>query len=153
MQRLIEYISRCPFSLTRIIRLTDEGNVLYRAGKSTCLPFPILRNEKIKAGAKRNFEIFKPLDFLAEVTQHIPNKGEHQLRYYGFYSNKQRGMRNKKTEKGELPENQKIKKRCSHTWAMLIKMVYEVVMCTRVSNVWRENAHNFIHRKKTGGCN
>ena len=24
------------------------------------------------------------LDFLAEVTQHIPNKGEHLIRYYGW---------------------------------------------------------------------
>ena len=63
-----------------------------------CLPFPILGNEKLKAGARRNLEVFKPLDFLAEVTQHIPNKGEHQLRYYGYYSNKQRGVRNRKIE-------------------------------------------------------
>ncbi len=126
MQRLIEYISRCPFSLSRLIKLTEEGKVLYRAVKPSCLPFPILGNGNLKAGAKRNFEVFDPLDFLAEVTQHIPNKGEHQIRYYGFYSNKQRGMRNKKAEKGELPEEQKIKKKCSPTWAMLIKMVYEV---------------------------
>jgi len=45
MQKIIEYISRCPFSLARIINVTDEGKVLYRAGKSTCLPFPILGNE------------------------------------------------------------------------------------------------------------
>ena len=126
MQRLIEYIARCPFSLARIVKFTEEGNVVYRAGKSSCLPFPILGNEKLKAGARRNFEVFKPLDFLAEVTQHIPNKGEHQLRYYGYYSNKQRGVRNRKAENGELPKEQKIKKRCSLTWAMLIKMVYEI---------------------------
>lgn len=81
MQRLIEYMARCPFSLTRIIKFTEEGKVLYRAVKSSCLPFPILGNEKLKAGAKRNFEIFDPVDFLAKVTQHIPNKGEHQIRY------------------------------------------------------------------------
>jgi hypothetical protein len=28
--------------------------------------------------------VYDPLDFLAEVTQHIPNKGEHQIRYYGL---------------------------------------------------------------------
>jgi hypothetical protein len=37
--------------------------------------------------------LFLPLDFLAELTQHIPNKGEHLIRYYGHYSNKARGMR------------------------------------------------------------
>ncbi|MBN1760535.1 MAG: transposase [Chitinispirillaceae bacterium] len=48
------------------------------------------------AGIPRNFEVYDPLDFLAEVTQHIPNKGEHQIRYYGWYSNKKRGMREDK---------------------------------------------------------
>ena len=43
----------------------------------------------------RNFQVFDPLDFLAEVTQHIPNTGEHTIRYYGWYSNKSRGMRAK----------------------------------------------------------
>jgi hypothetical protein len=33
------------------------------------------------------------LEFLAAVTQHIPDKGEHQIRYYGWYSNKNRGLR------------------------------------------------------------
>jgi hypothetical protein len=45
------------------------------------------------------------------VTQHIPNKGEHPIRYYGWYSNKQRGKRNKEAEKGELPQNLKLKKK------------------------------------------
>ena len=77
MQRLIEYLARCPFSLARIIKLTDTGKVLYRAVKSACHAFPELGNENLKAGVKRNFEVFEPMDFLAAVTQHIPNKGEH----------------------------------------------------------------------------
>lgn len=32
------------------------------------------------------------LDFLAELTQHIPDKGEHLVRYYGWYSHRRRGM-------------------------------------------------------------
>ena len=47
------------------------------------------------AGVKRNFPILEPLDFLAEFTQHIPPKGSHLIRYYGWYSNKSRGMRSK----------------------------------------------------------
>jgi hypothetical protein len=85
---------------------------------------------------KRNFEVFEPLDFLAEVTYvnffakkltlHIPNKGEHQVRYYGWYSNKQRGVRSKKAEVGEMPQSSIIKKKCSPGWAALIKMIYDV---------------------------
>ncbi|MCP4778246.1 MAG: hypothetical protein GY880_28865 [Planctomycetaceae bacterium] len=49
----------------------------------------------MKNGPRRNFQVFSALDFLAEVTQHIPNKGEHLVRYYGWYSHRQRGMRAK----------------------------------------------------------
>jgi hypothetical protein len=41
----------------------------------------------------RNFEIFSPTDFLAAITQHIPDKGVQMVRYYGWYSNKMRGGR------------------------------------------------------------
>jgi hypothetical protein len=36
---------------------------------------------------KRNFEVFSALDWLAALTAHIPNHGEHLVRYYGWYSN------------------------------------------------------------------
>ena len=44
-------------------------------------------DEALLAGPSRNFQVFDPLDFLAEVTQHIPDPGEHLIRYYGWYSN------------------------------------------------------------------
>jgi hypothetical protein len=81
--------------------------------------------------------ILSPLDFLAEFTQHIPPKGSHIIRYFGWYSNKSRGMRKKAEEAAEtlsqgnacvLPPA-----RCSQTWAMLIKRVYEIdpLVCSR----------------------
>ena len=80
-------------------------------------------------GIPRNFEVFDPLDFLAEVTQHIPNKGEHQIRYYGFYSNKKRGMREKDGKPVALPGQPEpdtaFRRKCRMTWAALIKCVYE----------------------------
>jgi hypothetical protein len=54
MQRIKEYMARCPFSLSRIIKLTDEGKVLYRTGKSSALAFPLPGNENLTAGIKRN---------------------------------------------------------------------------------------------------
>jgi hypothetical protein len=74
-------------------------------------------------------ELYDPLDFLAEVTQHIPNKGEHQIRYYGWYSNKKRGMReDKKTGAvgGQAEPDTPFLRTCRMTWAALIKAVYEV---------------------------
>jgi len=47
----------------------------------------------VGGGSARNFQVFSALDFLAELTQHIPDKGEHLVRYYGRYSHRQRGRR------------------------------------------------------------
>ncbi|MBD3322397.1 MAG: hypothetical protein GF350_14950 [Chitinivibrionales bacterium] len=90
-------------------------------------------------GIPRNFEVFDPLDFLAEVVQHIPNKGEHQIRYYGFYSNMKRGMQEKKSLKAELlpgmlEPDTSYRKSCRLTpvqargrlWAALVRYVFEV---------------------------
>jgi hypothetical protein len=71
----------------------------------------------------RNFEVFDPLDFLAEVTQHIPNRGEHQIRYYGWYSNKTRGMHTEGefvVRSGSAEPDTPFRQKCRMTWAMLI---------------------------------
>jgi hypothetical protein len=138
LQRLTEYIVRCPFSLARMIKVTEDGKVIYRTGKSTCLRFPEHGDDQLKAGTLRNFQVFDPLEFLAEVTQHIPEKGQHQILYFGYYSNKQRGMRKKKKDLEAL-ERKPIETICEidetdsdfakkrrMTWAALIKSVYEV---------------------------
>jgi hypothetical protein len=49
----------------------------------------------LAGGPRRNFQVFDALDFLAELTQHIPDKGEHLVRYFGWYSYRRRGMRAK----------------------------------------------------------
>lgn len=100
-RRLAEYILRCPFSLARVVRLTDDGSVIYRAEKDHCRRFPGPASGNLRGGPKRNFQVFSGLNFLAEVTQHIPDKGEHLLRYFGWYSHRQRGIRNKARQAGE----------------------------------------------------
>jgi hypothetical protein len=93
IQRLAEYMARSPFSLARLIRITPAGQVIYRAEKDRPLAFPEPGSGDLFGGVPRNYQIFKPVDFLAELTQHIPNKGEHLIRYCGHYSNKARGLR------------------------------------------------------------
>ena len=88
-------MTRCPFSLSRLVKVSDTGQIVYQAEKQACRAFPDPKGDGTKAGVKRNFQILPPLDFLAEFTQHIPAKGSHLIRYYGFYSNKSRGMRKK----------------------------------------------------------
>ena len=48
---------------------------------------------------QRNFEVFTPSDFIAAITQHIPEKSFQLVRYYGWYSNPAvagRGQRDKR---------------------------------------------------------
>ena len=78
------------------------------------------------------------MEFLAAVTQHIPDKGEHQIRYYGWYSNKNRGLRKNSeaatsatpdiadTDWQKLEPESAYVKKCRLKWAALIKAVYEV---------------------------
>ena len=143
LQRLAQYILRCPFSLARVVRLTDDGSVIYRAEQQRCRRFPGPASADLRSGPKRNFQIFNVLDFLAEVTQHVPDKGEHLVRYYGWYSYRQRGIR-ARAQKSGGPEAKTVRidrsaltAQKTHasgprpgsvsTWAMLIKRVYEVI--------------------------
>ncbi|HEV2394500.1 MAG TPA: transposase, partial [Verrucomicrobiae bacterium] len=50
---------------------------------------------RVNAKINRNFEVFSATDFLAAITQHIPDKGVQMVRYYGWYSNKMRGIRHR----------------------------------------------------------
>ena len=58
---------------------------MYRAEKADCRPFPALGDDKLLCGASRNFEVFDPLDSIAEIIQHIPDPGMQLVRYYGWY--------------------------------------------------------------------
>jgi hypothetical protein len=145
IERLVQYITRCPFSLSRLIKVTDTGQVVYKAEKQNCQAFPDHKGDGIASGPKRNFQVLPALDFLAEFTQHIPPKGSHLIRYYGFYSNKTRGMRNKTEAQAadnsvsQDQENSPPAPRCSRTWAMLIKRVYEVdpLSCPKCGGVMK----------------
>jgi len=135
IERLVAYMTRCPFSLSRLVKLTRTGQVIYKAEKDACRAFPEADGDGLRPGPRRNFQVLDPLDFLAEFTQHIPPKGSHLIRYYGWYSNKSRGMRKKvaEAEAAEQPgapssseaSEPPAPSRCSQTWAMLIKRVYE----------------------------
>jgi len=149
MPRLVEYIARCPFSLARMVKLTKDGKILYRAAYPNCIPFPLSGDTTLMAGIPRNFEVYNPLDFLAEVTQHIPNRGEHQIRYYGWYSNKKRGMREDKkflAVAGQAEPDTPYRRKCRMTWAALIKLVYEVdpLKCPRCGG---GNEDRWIYRR------
>ena len=78
--------------------------------------------------------------FSFEFTQHIPPKGSHLIRYYGWYSNKSRGVRNKAAAQAAVDLSAtaaaegESRSGSSQSWAMLIKRVYEVdpLSCVRM---------------------
>jgi len=134
IERLIQYMTRCPFSLSRLVKVSDSGQIVYQAEKQACRAIPDPKGDGMqveraltRSDGRRNFRILPPLDFLAEFTQHIPLKGSHLIRYYGWYSNKSRGMRKKAEAEasaessGEEETPTAAATRCSQTWAMLIK--------------------------------
>ena len=60
---------------------------------------------------------------------HIPGRYEHTVRYYGYYSNKSRGIRKKAEVDGDIPAvipNEMSSKESRQNWARLIQKIYEV---------------------------
>ncbi len=79
IERLVQYMTRCPFSLSRLVKVSETGQVVYKAEKQACRAFPDQQGDGIASGPKRNFQIFSPLDFLAPPppqTGHAAHSGE-----------------------------------------------------------------------------
>ena len=140
LERLAQYIIRNPFSVEKMQvseanRANPGGSIIYRSGL----------NPKIQ----RNFEVFTPCDFIAAITQHIPDKSFQLVRYYGWYSNKMRGQRDKfAAEAARAAGNavavidvseHKSRRIPSAKWRELIKKVWEAdpLVCPRCSHEMR----------------
>ena len=134
-----------------MLRVGNDGQVIYHAEHSDPRVFPLPGSADLLGGTKRNYQVFDPLDFLAEITQHIPEPGQHLIRYYGWYSNKTRGVR-AKTEaesrsgvgdplspQSSAPSPDPSSKLARQRWAALIKRVYEVdpLVCPRCGGSMR----------------
>jgi len=123
---LSQYIIRNPISLQKILYARSNGTVIYTM--------------KYNEYWKEN--LFKANDFIAELTQHIPPKPKHLIRYYGLYSSRTKGKANKdgsRMKYGYTPAPQKLPEYASdpemetvsnkasrRSWARLIQKVYEV---------------------------
>jgi hypothetical protein len=103
---------------------------------------------------------FDALDWLTPLVTHIPNKGEQpveslpsrasgsndkverMVRYYGFYSNKSRGLPKKAGTDDQVPaliESELSSKELRRNWARLIQKIYHVnpLVCTKCSGFMR----------------
>lgn len=114
LQFLARYLKKCPFSSKRIKILENNSKIRY------C---------KFTENGIRHRD-FDPLTFLAELSQHIPNKWEQTVRYFGVYSARTRGALKKKSIPlplaVTLEKRDEEKPKPSSKWAACIKQVFEL---------------------------
>ncbi len=108
--------------------MTEAGKVIYKTEHNAVGRFPEPGDADLMASPSRNFQVFGPLDFLGAVTQHIPDPGEHLIRYYGSYSNKTRGQRAQRQPSAGsgtgIPARSPTARQARKGWASLIRQVY-----------------------------
>jgi len=136
-----------------MIQVTAECQVIYKTGDNRLGRFPEAASDDLVAGPKRNFQIFDPLGVLAEVTRHIPEIGEHLIRYYGWYSNKSRGQRAKAQPVVAVAELQKSGARPLGAWGQAGPQAMGRVdqaglrgEPAGLSQVWGGNENHRVHR-------
>lgn len=76
-ERVVQYIIRNAFSVSDIIYNDKTGAVIYK-GKMT------------HGKDRKNFGVYTAQEFIASITQHIPEKSFQMMRYYGWYSTTRR---------------------------------------------------------------
>jgi hypothetical protein len=133
---LSQYIVRAPVSLEKITWDSCTDTVTWKA--------PCTGPHK---GKER---YFSGLDFIAQLTLHIPQKGKHLVRRYGVYSSRCRGTWRRRPalalraadgwygrgeitdveESEELEEVSVSKKARKKAWARLLAKVYEIDIFT-----------------------
>jgi hypothetical protein len=127
-EKLAQYILRSPFSQQKMRYQPKSLIVIYRSTMNPTL--------------KRQFEVFHVLDWIAAFPAHIPNQGEHLVRYYGWYSNVSRGKWKKAQDQVQeaAPEGTveisppSVSPALKQRWAQLITKAYEAdpLLCPRV---------------------
>ena len=116
-QRLARYMTRCPFALEKMSYDPGSGMVVYRS--------------RLHATLKRNYQLIPGLKWLWLLMNHIPDKYEDLVRYYGYYSKRSRGIRRLAQQDADIKEvicidDTPIDTRRKANWARLIQKVYEV---------------------------
>jgi len=108
------YMIRAPFSLEKTEYKAHSGMIVYRS--------------KLHQSLKRNYQIMPGAQWLELLLQHIPDQGEHLVRYYGWYSNRRRGIRKQLAEREqtdmiEATVDPDFSRAARAAWARLIQKV------------------------------
>jgi hypothetical protein len=117
LENLAKYIVRACFSQERMVYIpvaqSSDGvaKVIYTS----------------KDG--RSQKTFDAVDWLAQLVIHIPDRYAQTVRYYGYYSNKSRGLRKKAQLDDQIPTimpGQMSSRQLRRNWARLIQKIYQV---------------------------
>ena len=130
LEKLAKYIVRACFSQQRMIYIPVE--------KSSNGTAKVIYTSK----DGRSRKTFDALDWLALLVTHIPARYEQTVRYYGYYSNKSRGLRKKADTDNQLPTiiaGEMSSREFRRNWARLIKKIYEVdrLVCPKCQGAMR----------------
>jgi hypothetical protein len=116
--RLARYCARHPVALERLTDDRAAKAVTYRSDKSD--------------GPTAGTETVDPLEFLARVLLHIPDKGQVTTRYYGWYANRPRGRRRQAEPEAAdtppliVPATRLAPTEATRRWAALLPQIFEV---------------------------
>ena len=113
--RLARYCARNPVALERLEYDANAHQVTYRSDKTD--------------GPTAGTETVDPLEFLARVTAHIPDKHQVMTRYYGCYANRPRRATTAWAARGGptlVTEPVPLTLGGSRRWAELLRHIFEV---------------------------
>jgi len=104
LEDVASYLVRNPLSLKKLVYIDGQNAVLYHS--------------KMNPGLGRNFEAMDPLEWLARLSDHIPDPRKHRTFFYSYYASRTRAARNQdRKPRAKSPS-------ASSTWARLIHKVY-----------------------------
>jgi hypothetical protein len=125
--RIGRYMIRCPLVLERLSWDAERAQVTYQ---------PRAKRSKGQAAGLTRWDV---LEFIARITDHIPETGQQLVRNWGYYANASRAKRrresgtqnsNEDSQHGQDKSDANRQRRLS--WAKMIQKVYEVdpLLCT-----------------------
>ena len=172
---LSRYLKKAVISNQRLT--IDDSNplattVTYRSGKTEQVlsygfqPESLVSNTAYHTISAETEKQFSPLEFLAALTLHIPDKWEQTTRYFGCYSARTRGKKRQLEEAANqdqgsaipmppFPEDQEPKTKPSKTWAACMKRVFEIdpLICPKCGGQMKIKAFITESKEITRLCN
>lgn len=119
---LARYLKKPPLSARRLSVDESQKN-----------PVVNYRHPELDESGEQIVRSFSPLEFLAELSVHIPKIFEQTTRFFGEYSPRRRGVKRREEEFKKLVQNnfepleyEPPKRPPSASWARCMKMVFEV---------------------------